>query len=278
MLNEIEEFRAYTVFPVYASAGKRDTSYLGRFTFDMLLGFEGLARVLTVLARGYMWETDEPDIDRAHRALCAWCSVPDNKKAAPGEEWQYRTDRADLNMEFPELVDENGTGWFVRHVRSIREYVLTHPDATSKTTQASAEKLKDFEQAWRKKVRQYLTPVFSPETRGAWVLRFDDVLADALELGKLKNKTVSLSEEQKEAIAAAAPTDIPAEVIETPAVYCIANKPEDSDWVVIPVANFDAYFGGTTFSRKWLSKIPASVLERTGQKFGICRMRLHLNV
>ena len=149
---------------------------------------------------------------------------------------------------------------------------------TSKTTQASAEKLKDFEQAWRKKVRQYLTPVFSPETRGAWVLRFDDVLADALELGKLKNKTVSLSEEQKEAIAAAAPTDIPAEVIETLAAYCIANKPEDSDRVVIPVANFDAYFGGTTFSRKWLSKIPASVLERTGKKYGICRMRLHLNV
>ena len=87
---------------------------------------------------------------------------------------------------------------------------------------------------------------------------------------------VSLSEEQKETIAAAAPTDIPAEVIETPAAYCIVNKPEDSDWVVIPVANFDAYFGGTTFSRKWLSKIPASVLERTGQKFGICRMRMRI--
>lgn len=65
MLNELEEFRAYTEFPLYVSAGKRDTSYLGRFTFDMLLGFEGLARVLTILARGYMWETDEPDIDRS---------------------------------------------------------------------------------------------------------------------------------------------------------------------------------------------------------------------
>ena len=37
MLNELEEFRAYTDPPVYVSAGKRDNTYLGRFTFDMLM-------------------------------------------------------------------------------------------------------------------------------------------------------------------------------------------------------------------------------------------------
>ena len=32
MLNELEEFRAYTAPPVYAAKGKRDNSYLGRMS------------------------------------------------------------------------------------------------------------------------------------------------------------------------------------------------------------------------------------------------------
>ena len=55
MINEREEFLAYTGQPVYSAQNKRDTSYMGRFTFDMLLDFEGLSRVLTIVARGYMW-------------------------------------------------------------------------------------------------------------------------------------------------------------------------------------------------------------------------------
>ena len=47
---------------------------MGRFTFDMLLDFEGLSRVLTIVARGYMWQGEEPDIERAARALRA-CST-----------------------------------------------------------------------------------------------------------------------------------------------------------------------------------------------------------
>ena len=54
MLDDWEEFRADTEPPVYASSGKTDNAFLGRFTFDMLKDFEGLARVLTVLARGFM--------------------------------------------------------------------------------------------------------------------------------------------------------------------------------------------------------------------------------
>ena len=37
MLNEPEEFKAYTQFPKYSANGKRDMSFLGRFTFDMLI-------------------------------------------------------------------------------------------------------------------------------------------------------------------------------------------------------------------------------------------------
>ena len=55
MLNEPEEFKAYTQFPKYNANGKRDMSFLGRFTFDMLIKQIGLHRVLTTVARGYMF-------------------------------------------------------------------------------------------------------------------------------------------------------------------------------------------------------------------------------
>lgn len=41
--------------------------------------------------------------------------------------------------------------------------------------------------------------------------------------------------------------------------------------MVLPVASFDAYFGTTAFSKKWLTKIPAAFMERQNQHFGVCR-------
>ena len=82
MINEKEEFDAYTGAVAYTAKDKQDTAYLGRFTFDSILDGEGLARVLTVIARGYLWRSD-CDAGYARRALCAWCSIPDSKKAAP---------------------------------------------------------------------------------------------------------------------------------------------------------------------------------------------------
>ena len=55
MLNEIEEFKAYTDHPTYVATGKRDTSYMGRFTFRTFTEFEGLGRILTIIARGYLF-------------------------------------------------------------------------------------------------------------------------------------------------------------------------------------------------------------------------------
>ena len=51
MLNEWEEFSAYTVFPEYKAENKDDTSYLGRFTFPMLMEPMGFQHILTILAR-----------------------------------------------------------------------------------------------------------------------------------------------------------------------------------------------------------------------------------
>jgi len=87
MLNEWREFLDYTGKATYAAKAKSDTTYMGRFTFEAFLDFEGLSRVLTILARGYLFHDKEgtilPEprsrIEYARRALCAWCSVPDSK-------------------------------------------------------------------------------------------------------------------------------------------------------------------------------------------------------
>ena len=87
MVNEWNEFLQYTIPVTYAASGKRDVRYLGRFTWDTLLDFEGMARVLTVLARGFLFHhpdgslTDDPRsrIEYTRRALCAekGLAVPD---------------------------------------------------------------------------------------------------------------------------------------------------------------------------------------------------------
>ena len=78
MVNELEEFKAYTTFPEYKAARKNDPTYMGRFTFPMLLDFKGFQRIFTILARGFLFEDGGNGYDRidyARRALLAWCSV-----------------------------------------------------------------------------------------------------------------------------------------------------------------------------------------------------------
>lgn len=284
MLNEWQEFRQYAEPPVYAVAHKSDTAYLGRFTFDTLLDFEGLARVLTIIARGYLFHDREGAIlagdprtrlGYARRALCAWCSLPDAKNAAPREEWQYKTNFAELHEAFPELVDEKGGGWFWRHAHGVADFILTHPEQVRKTALPKAVAIRDkFDPTWRNKLRQFQTPLFNMETKGAWGLRFDDVLADAIELGPLRRTEPVLPDELLAKIDAVLPKEVPLEVVATLIAYYAANKPDDSDWVVLPVAGFDAYFGSTLFSRKLLRLIPPSVIERADSGFGVCRYKV----
>ena len=218
MLNEWKEFQAYTKPVTYTAAGKRDTTYIGRFTFDTLMDFEGLSRVLTILARGYLFHTDDgslvtsprENIDHARRALCAWCSIPDSKKATPKEAWQFQSDFKEFYSEFPELVDEQGKGWLYRHIHNIVDFVFAHLDVTSKSAQGKCLLIqKGFDTAWRKKVIQFQTPIFSPDTKGQWIMRFDDAIADALELGPLRQDEVSLSSEQEERIQRMTPKGMP---------------------------------------------------------------------
>ena len=55
MLNEWQEFLDYTGPVTYKADGKKDTTWLGRFTFEALREFGGLSRILAILARGFLF-------------------------------------------------------------------------------------------------------------------------------------------------------------------------------------------------------------------------------
>ena len=238
MVNEWNEFLQYTCPMTYTSSGKRDTSFLGRFTWDTLLDFEGLARVLTVLARGFLFHhpdgslADDPRsrIEYARQALCAWCSIPDPRGVSPKKDWQFRTDFRNLRDEFPELVDENGGGWFWRHVRRVAKFVENNPKLVSSAATDKAQKIKKgFDTAWRNKVRQFQVSLYSPDTKGQWIIRFDTALADGLELGPLRMTDVTVPAGLEERVRAALPKGLPPEVVCMLIAYYAANKPGDSD-------------------------------------------------
>ena len=281
MLNEWQEFLDYTGPVAYKAVGKKDTTWLGRFTFEALREFGGLSWILTVLARGFLFHGPDGAIlnvqprertDYARRGLCAWCSVPEWAGAQP--EWQYRTDFGSLHGEFPALVDEDGRGWFCRHFHAAMVFARDNPKVVRKAYSETAGDLdKKFDVEWRKKVRQFQMPLFSSNADAAWIIRFDDVIADALELGPLRRDEIKLPLELRAKIEAVRPAKLPNQVIHTLIAYYIANRPEDSDWVVLPVANFDCWFGDTSFGRKYLSQIPEEIIQRSSS-FGVSRYRV----
>lgn len=59
MLNEWQEFLDYTEPVEYRASGKKDTAWLGRFTFEALRDFSGMNRILTILARGFLFHAPD---------------------------------------------------------------------------------------------------------------------------------------------------------------------------------------------------------------------------
>ena len=277
--NEWAEFLSYTKEPTYAVRNKKDNGFLGRFTMDMLMENYGFARILTVLARGYLFHNpdgtlkeDDPydHTDDARHFLCAWCSIPDKKTAAPRAEWQFKTDFRELHDAFPELVDADGCGWYIRHLRGIADFINANRDKTGKSTHKLADNMEKLEDAWRKKVIQFQIPIFSEGTKGDRILRFDDVIADALELGALRQEPIALTEEQEQWLAEVTPSKVPLHISKTLLEYYLANKPVDSDWCVIPVTNVEAYLGSSALSRMYLKLLPETALERKQIGSGVC--------
>ena len=64
------------------------------------------------------------------------------------------------------------------------------------------------------------------------------------------------------------------EHLTTLVAYYAANKPEDSDWVVLPSASFNNYFGSTVFSKQVLTAVTGTVIERSDMSYGSGRYRV----
>ena len=270
MLNEIQEFMDYTTPVTYTVKAKADTTYLRHFTLDFFTSFDGLNRVLTILARGYLFQNGAPDIDRAKRALLAWSSIPESKKATPKEAWQYRTDFRELHGEFPELVDKNGKGWLCRHAHGVEKFILKNVEQIDSRKVPQAEKIrKTFDAQWRTKVEQLQNSVFNSNTKGGWVFRFDDAIAEGLELGPLQNYEIALPEELKQRIVQATSAKAAPYVCDL-ICYYLAYRREDTDWVVLPATSFDNYYCSSYFSKKVLGKIPETILVRQ-ERSGVSR-------
>ena len=192
MTNEWLEFQAYIKKPTYFAESKHDLSYLGRFTFKTITDFEGFGRILTIIARGYLFHNQDGSlhegnpyerVEYARNALCAWCSIPDKNEDAPFINFGA------LSSDFPELVNAKGEGWYFRHVQNIVKFVKKNPDAVSEKAKTTVALIsKGFKTEWKKKVRQLQVPIFALNTKAAWALRFDDILADSLELGALRTE------------------------------------------------------------------------------------------
>ena len=279
MTNEWKEFKAYTDKPTYSAENKHDLSYLGRFTFKTITDYEGLGRILTIIARGYLFHdkdgnklTDNPytRIDCARKALCAWCSIPGKNESEPFSNFSA------LANEFPELVNSKGEGWYYRHIKSVIKFVKKNPDTVSEKAKTAVTGIsKGVKAEWKNKVRQLQVPIFALNTKAAWALRFDDIIADALELGALRIEEYVLPPENAEALQSLDLNGVPFDVVCDVVSYYEANKQPDSEWVLLPIANFDCYYGNTNFSKKWLSKIPDSVLIREVRN-GISRIKINI--
>ena len=276
MTNEWLEFKAYIDKPTYSSSGKRDFSYLGRFSFKTILELEGIGRILTVIARGYLFHDKDGNIlkddtysriEYAKNALCAWCSVSDKKENSD-------VNFAHLSNEYPELVSPTGEGWFYAHIKGITNFAKKNKTLISVKAMETISAISEgFTKMWANKVKQMQVPPFALNTKGAWVLRFDDIIADALEHGALRTEETPLPKHIKEKLESINLNDVPFDVISDVICFCIANKRDNTDWLHLPVANFDCYYSNTNFSKKWLSKIPDTIIEREVSS-GVSRVKL----
>ena len=126
------------------------------------------------------------------------------------------------------------------------------------------------------KVLQFQTPIFSLNTKGAWTLRFDDILADALEQGPLQNYEITIPEELRQKVEKLSGKKAAPYICDLIAYYH-THREDDCDWVILPVTNFNAYLGAS-FGRKYLPKLPKELCERNEHSHGVCRFRVDVSV
>lgn len=98
------------------------------------------------------------------------------------------------------------------------------------------------------------------------------ILADALELGPLKNRDFDLQEETIQRITELTPKGVPVEASILLYKYYIVNKEDGREYVLLPQQSFNAYFGNTNFSQKWVAALNGKLIEKKVLD-GVCKYR-----
>ena len=285
LTNEWLEFKAYTDTPVFLVESKQSTAFIGRFTVRMIKQNKGFSRIFTVLARGYLFHnadgtlrTDDPyaRTEESRRFLCAWCSLP--YETVSNKALAFHPSFPELHSEFPNLVDENGAGWYYRYLQSLSTYIKKNKEDVTKKLHCFAEKktLKAIESTWANKLIQYQYSIYNNRSSADFPLLFDTAIADALVLGPLRTEAVVLSDETLQKIKAYGVNAKTERLMITLAEYYIANKEPDSDWVIIPRTNISAYLGSATYMESYEGKIPDGFMDKKPEMGGVSAVRINL--
>ena len=70
--------------------------------------------------------------------LCAWCSLP--YETVTNKVLKFHTSFPELHSKFPNIVDENGAGWYYRYLHSLSDYIKKNKENVTKKLHCFAEK------------------------------------------------------------------------------------------------------------------------------------------
>ena len=283
MTNEWLEFKAYTDAPVFSAENKQSTAFMGRFSTTIIKKNKGFNRIFTILARGYLFHNangsiraDDPyeRTEEVRHFLCAWCSLP--YEAVTNKALKFHTSFPDLHSEFPNIVDENGAGWYYRYLHFLSDYIRKNKESVTKKLHCFAEKktLKAIESTWANKVIQYQYSIYNNRSSADFPLLFDTAIADALVLGPLRTEAVVLSYEILQKIKAYGADAKTERLMITLAEHYIANKEPDSNWVIIPRTNISAYLGSASYMEMYESRIPEEFMEKKPEMGGVSAVKI----
>ena len=116
----------------------------------------------------------------------------------------FHTSFPELHSKFPNIVDENGAGWYYRYLHSLSYYIKNNKDNVTKKLHCLTKKktLKAIESTWANKLIQYQYSVYNDRSSADFPLLFDTAIADALVLGPLRAEEVVLPDEALQKIKA----------------------------------------------------------------------------
>ena len=118
---------------------------------------------------------------------------------------------------------------YYTHIHNVIETVLDNAENNTQSMAGNALMLLEkFDKGWCNKVMQAQASLYSKTTKGAWIIRFEDIVAEAKEIGPLKNKDFELPAEMVQKLKDALPNKKRLDVLVTLAKFYLANKPEDS--------------------------------------------------